>query len=317
MDYGKILNKDESDILLNWKNKDEIKVTVICLSYNHENTIAECLNSILSQDFPYPFEVIVNDDCSTDGSREIINLYASKYPRIIKPVFQNTNQYSKGALCSMIFNLITNANGRYISYCECDDFWVVKNKLTYQYYKLKENKNLYMHIMDARAIDINNDSVYMSKLRMLGASFRVYDNKELQNKTFLMLLTTMHLKPQDLIVKRYYNKTISFDSLLQKILTNSNCFSDKQVLTDCEISSVYRVLPTGIWSGLECKSKYFETTYHHLVSAQFYFDKNKDELSHHEVCNSILGSIRFVGVFVFFKFMVFNIVKKIFIKLKL
>ena len=43
----------------------------------------------------FPFEAIVHDDCSTDGSASIIKEYADKYPTIIKPIFEKENQYSK------------------------------------------------------------------------------------------------------------------------------------------------------------------------------------------------------------------------------
>jgi len=287
--------------LSNQTANTEVLVSVICLCYNHQNTISDCLDSILSQDFSYPYEIIINDDFSSDKSREIIESYKYKYPNIINVVFQRSNQYSKGAFCSMVFDLINKARGKYVAYCECDDFWVYKSKLSYQFSLLENNKNIYMHIMDARAIDVKGESVYESKLKMLGADFKIYSNKELNDNTFLMLQTTMHIKPKELVIKRFYNKTISFDSLLQKILISSAEFKNRCVLVDGNISSVYRVLQTGIWSGLEDHTKFFEVIHGRLVNAQFYHCNENFNLQKLELGCVIVDALKFVGILFFFK----------------
>jgi glycosyltransferase involved in cell wall biosynthesis len=77
----------------------------------------------------FKFEAIVHDDCSTDGSAAIIQEYAEKYPDIIKPIFEVENQYSKGTLDKVINPYLT---GKYIAYCEGDDYWTDPNKLQLQ-----------------------------------------------------------------------------------------------------------------------------------------------------------------------------------------
>ena len=67
------------------------KVTIICITYNHEKFIAEALDSFLMQKTDFPFEVIVGEDCSSDRTTEIVRQYARNYPDIIKPVFQKNN----------------------------------------------------------------------------------------------------------------------------------------------------------------------------------------------------------------------------------
>ena len=71
-------------------------VSVICITYNHAPYLRQCLDGILMQQTTFPFEIVINDDCSTDGSTEIIMEYAEKYPDIIVPVYHAENQYSKG-----------------------------------------------------------------------------------------------------------------------------------------------------------------------------------------------------------------------------
>ena len=89
-------------------------VTVICLAYNHAKYIRDALEGFVSQKTDFPFEVIVHDDASTDGTDRIIREYQARYPDIIKPIFQEKNQYSQGVRITQefIFPLI---RGRYVA----------------------------------------------------------------------------------------------------------------------------------------------------------------------------------------------------------
>lgn len=106
-------------------------VTIRCITYNHEDYIRECLEGFIMQQTDFPFEAVVHDDASTDGTAEIIREYAEKYPDIIKPVFETENQYSKhdGSL-GRIMN--QHMRGKYIAFCEGDDYWTDPHKLQKQ-----------------------------------------------------------------------------------------------------------------------------------------------------------------------------------------
>ncbi|MBU0484130.1 MAG: glycosyltransferase [Proteobacteria bacterium] len=66
------------------------KVSVMIITYNQAHFIRETLDSVLGQDYP-KMEIVVADDASTDGNQEIIKEYAAKFPKIIKPVFNQHN----------------------------------------------------------------------------------------------------------------------------------------------------------------------------------------------------------------------------------
>lgn len=110
---------------------DEIMVTVICLAYNHAKYIRDALEGFVSQRASFPFEVLVHDDASTDGTADIIRDYQSRYPEIIKPVFQKENQYSQGISISQTF-LYPLLRGKYVALCEGDDYWTDPLKLQKQ-----------------------------------------------------------------------------------------------------------------------------------------------------------------------------------------
>lgn len=107
---------------------EDIKVSVCVITYNQEEYIAECLQSLVDQETDFPFEIIVSDDCSTDRTREIIDVYVAKYPNLIKKCYQEVNV---GA-CENIVSTYMKASGEYIAICEGDDFWTSKLKLAKQ-----------------------------------------------------------------------------------------------------------------------------------------------------------------------------------------
>lgn len=120
----------------------KIKVSVFCIVYNHKKYIHECLDGFVKQKTTFQFEVIVHDDCSTDGSDEIIKEYQKKYPSIIKPILQHENQYSKGIRSIMATFMLPKASGEYITICEGDDYWTDENKLQMQVDFLEKNQDI-------------------------------------------------------------------------------------------------------------------------------------------------------------------------------
>ena len=89
-------SRPESDIMKNWGPAREPLLSIVCPTYNHEHFVAQTLDSFLAQQTDFPFEVVINDDCSTDGTAAIVADYARRYPGIIRPQFQSENQYQQG-----------------------------------------------------------------------------------------------------------------------------------------------------------------------------------------------------------------------------
>lgn len=115
-------------------------VSIRCITYNHEKYIRDALEGFVMQKTNFKFEAIVHDDASTDNTAAIIREYAEKYPDIIKPIFETENQYSKhdGSLTRIVN---TACKGKYIAYCEGDDYWTDPNKLQKQVDLMESNPN--------------------------------------------------------------------------------------------------------------------------------------------------------------------------------
>ncbi|MFD0703236.1 glycosyl transferase family 2 [Slackia equolifaciens] len=137
-------------------------VSIFCTAYNQAPYIEKTLQGFVSQNTTFPFEVIVHDDASSDGTQDIIGRYSLKYPEIIKPVLQEENQYSKGiSLLNSI--LLPRATGKYIAMCEGDDFWVDDNKLQRQFDFLEQHRDYSLVLHNAYIYDYRYDIVYLSE----------------------------------------------------------------------------------------------------------------------------------------------------------
>ncbi len=124
--------RTEAEIVKNWPTgSDTPLVTVIAICYCHEKTLRTALDSILAQETRFPFEVLIRDDASPDGSAAIIEEYASAYPRIFRPILEKENQFSTGTQ-AVLRELKPRIRGRYLAYLECDDFWTDAHKLQQQ-----------------------------------------------------------------------------------------------------------------------------------------------------------------------------------------
>lgn len=105
-------------------------VSIFCATYNHEKYIEDAIEGFVQQETNFPFEIVIHDDASTDATPEIIDLYAGRYPHLIRPIYQKDNQYRKGIKPSTI--AIPQCRGRFIAMCEGDDYWCDSGKLQTQ-----------------------------------------------------------------------------------------------------------------------------------------------------------------------------------------
>lgn len=99
---------------------DSLMFSVAVITYNQEKYIEQTLDSIINQKHDYSYEIVIGDDCSSDGTREIVRQYAEKYPDIVKPVFNEKNL----GIIKNYFNVISHCTGKYIMECAGDDFWL-------------------------------------------------------------------------------------------------------------------------------------------------------------------------------------------------
>ncbi len=111
-------------------------VSVCMISYNHEHFIREAIEGVLMQKTNFPIELIIGEDCSTDGTRDIVLEYAAKYPDIIRPLLPEKNL----GMSKNFMETLQACTGKYIALCEGDDYWTDPYKLQKQVDFLEANE---------------------------------------------------------------------------------------------------------------------------------------------------------------------------------
>ena len=190
-----MIGKTQDEITKKWpKNYDKPLVSIRCLTYNHEPYIAQTLDGFLMQETDFPFEVVVHDDASTDFTAEIIRKYAIKYPKIIKPIYETENQYSKRN--GSIRKIMNSAcKGKYIAYCEGDDYW------TYSF-KLQEQVDLLEKKSEISLIHTNFETVDEFGSKIKRQSYNGFDSLSIKEDGLVSLFKKNHIMTLSVVLRK-------------------------------------------------------------------------------------------------------------------
>ena len=114
-------------------SENEIVVSVCCIAFNHADYIRDAMDGFLAQNCNFFFEILVHDDASTDGTLEILLDYERRFPNVVKVFAEEENQYGKNKYKGGYFSFLEGfARGKYIAFCEGDDYWCDPGKLQSQ-----------------------------------------------------------------------------------------------------------------------------------------------------------------------------------------
>lgn len=270
--------------------EEKIKLSIACLTYNHEEYIAKTLESFLRQKVNFRYEILIHDDASKDRTAEIIREYEKKYPDIIKAIYQKVNQYSLGIRhATGAFNL-PRARGEYIAMCEGDDYWTDDQKLQKQvdYLDLHPEVSFCIHA---------------AKVEVVDASFT--------DKLVRPYSCSRKLSPQEVIDKPegYPMASLVFRSKYMKTMPEyyTNCpvgdIPMQLILASCgegyymdELMSVYRIGGKASWSVLMKEGQYEKKQAEYAAGMEatyLAFDKETDH-RYHEAVMSAIERIRYL-----------------------
>ncbi|HMP08564.1 MAG TPA: glycosyltransferase, partial [Lacipirellulaceae bacterium] len=107
---------------------DEVKVSVCMVTYNHERYIAQAVESALAQQTTFPVEIVIGEDCSTDGTRAILAGLAERHPGIVRLRLADANQGAK----RNFVGTFAACRGEYVTILEGDDYFTNPAKLQLQ-----------------------------------------------------------------------------------------------------------------------------------------------------------------------------------------
>lgn len=224
-------------------DNNPIVVSISCITYNHAPFIRQCLDGFMMQKTDFAFEVLIHDDASTDGTTEIIKEYEARYPDVIKPIYEEENQWVKGRRGSAVFNF-PRARGKYIALCEGDDYWTDPLKLQKQVDFLEENLD-YLMCSHFREVYNQNTNELSFNEELRGV---VYDlNSLITGEWFFQPVTVVFRKSacdESLTKHKVITDVILYYHILKK--GKGICLPEKM--------AVYRIHYGGIWS-LVCQSE--------------------------------------------------------------
>lgn len=238
-----------------------VMVTIECCVYNHEPYLRQCLDGFIMQKTNFPFEAIVHDDASTDGSAAIIMEYAEKYPDIIKPIIEKENQYSKGNGILRKY-LDTLLKGKYIALCEGDDYWTDSSKLQKQFDFMEKNPDysLCFHAIK----EIWHDKRVKDRIRMTVEN-RDYTGVEWFKKRPSQMASFFYRKDvvdTDLYKDVIYKRLISFPVGDLPLLLCCSKIGKLRGMSD--VMSVYRHHEGGWTQSAKSKESFWPVIYSQL-----------------------------------------------------
>ena len=120
-------------------------VSIVCITYNHKDYINQTIESFLMQKTNFTYEIVIGEDCSTDGTRQIVFEYEKKYDDIIRVITSDSNvgMRENGTRSRLA------CKGKYIAVCDGDDYWTSANKLQRQVDFMEANPDYSLCFHDA------------------------------------------------------------------------------------------------------------------------------------------------------------------------
>ena len=244
-------------------------VSIRCMVYNHEPYLRQCLDGFVMQKTTFPFEAVVHDDASTDGSAAIIREYAEKYPDIIKPVYETENQYTKGTL-GKILSDATHPNTKYIAFCEGDDYWTDPEKLQIQVDFLESHPEYTMCFHQANTIlnETGEETDMGPALTFRNIESRDYDSTELFLKWTVPTASIVAHRKSLYCRLKHFKKSPYGD--IYKVLA---CADKGKVRGIGRMMSVYRIQSNGVTFSSDARKKYIKYSPEHFVNILNNFPK--------------------------------------------
>jgi glycosyltransferase involved in cell wall biosynthesis len=142
--------RSEAEVMSTWEASGKPLVTVWCVTFNHAPYIEDALRGFLGQVTSFPFEIVIRDDASTDGTSDVVRRYASLFPNIVHAIIETENQWAKNTNAQV---LMSATRGDFIALCDGDDYWTSAEKLARQIAQLQADPGLSMTVHGVYVVD--------------------------------------------------------------------------------------------------------------------------------------------------------------------
>lgn len=261
------------------------EITVVVMTYNQKEYIKQALDAILSQKTNADYDVLIHDDCSDDGTYQILLDYQNKYKNKIRIIRQKSRKFMAEGFNMMIFNhVVPNINSKYVAYCDGDDYWCDDLKLQKQYDFMESHENYSMCFHCAYQLKSNND---MSSKWFISDEGDI-DLKDLINEKPGVPIATSSIFVRSNVFKcfRDWRKAYSVEDL--PLYMTAALEGKIHRLQD--VMCVYRQFATGSWSS-QNKGNAERLIIHqeNLIEGVSFFDKQTQYKYHDIVIKHIEG----------------------------
>lgn len=236
-------------------------VSVVMITYGHEHFIEEAIDSILMQECEFDFELIIADDKSPDNTQAVVENLLGKHPNAEK-VRYHRHEENMGVTANFNFTL-EEASGKYLAFCEGDDFWRDPKKLQKQVDFLEEHPEFVLSFHDSIKVDekskvLDEPEVFSKKNRSA---------KELKGGAFVPIRNMLYRTENFTIPKEMQSARLPDIFLASMLGQHGDAYFDDSI-----VPSAYRIHSGGIWSSKD-ELKRAEMNYENSLLILNYFER--------------------------------------------
>lgn len=246
-------------------------VSVLMITYNHAEYLADAIEGVVNQQCPFPFELIIGEDASTDATRQVALDYQKRYPELIRVVYSDHN-------IGMIENsrrIFARARGKYIAYCEGDDFWCARDKLARQVKLIDGHDDIGVVHSDWTKATLHNGTWNFDLRRSVHRRVAL---RYLQGNLFRTWHFPKILRTCTLLIRRELTQACYASGLpdggypFGDSIHNVFATALYKVAYLPEVASVYRVSPnSALRSGTQVRVRFYEGCLRFDTAARAYF----------------------------------------------
>jgi glycosyltransferase involved in cell wall biosynthesis len=225
--------------------KRELVVSICCITFNQKQFIFQALDGFVMQRTNFKFEIVIGDDCSTDGTLEVVKFFKESYPSIVTVI---ANEKNKGCYYNLM-NTLKACNGKYIALCEGDDYWTDEHKLQKQVDFLEQHPEYIICCHYTRVIDAFGKTLHVHP-KPVPREYTYLDllvGKQEETKTATVVYRNIPQVNQ-FFQKPWYFNVFAADKLLKLFATYT---TGLKIYVMPEVMSCYRNHVGGIWSMIK------------------------------------------------------------------
>src|SRR6059058_3023068 len=254
---------------------DRPTVSVAMITYNHEQFIVQAIESVLMQETAFVVELVIGEDCSTDGTRRVVQAYAGKYPNVIRALLPEKNL----GMARNYEAVWQACRGKYIAWLEGDDYWRTPQKLQKQVALMEANPHYSMCGSKTQFVTTSSDGAEKDAGVLQPAVLKPeYDLSDFLTH-YPMHTSSMLLRRELVGFPDWLNGLV----MLRDTCVFALCAEKGPVGYLSEVVSCWRIHPGGLWTSkseadqlqynqkaIDLLDAHFGGRYHRLLMSREY-----------------------------------------------